>query len=205
MLVHHIILAMLWIVYCILHSAMASVSLKKKLKLKLGSSFKYYRLFYSVLAFLLLAGVLYYQISIPTYKLLPGTLPVLLPGIIFTVSGLSLMMICIKKYFVSLSGLLSVFEENPSNTLIINGVHRFIRHPLYSGTFVFIWGLFLLFPFVSLLIADTIITVYTLIGIGFEENKLIAEFGESYVAYKKQVPKLIPSFKPKEFRKHSHR
>src|SRR5438128_805487 len=41
MLVHHIILAMLWIVYCILHSAMASVSLKKKLKLKLGSRFKY--------------------------------------------------------------------------------------------------------------------------------------------------------------------
>jgi protein-S-isoprenylcysteine O-methyltransferase Ste14 len=110
-------------------------------------------------------------------------------------SGLSLMLVCIKKYFISLSGLLSLVKETVSHQLLITGIHRYIRHPLYLGTFTFLWGLFLTTPYLSLLIANSIITVYTLIGIRLEETKLINEFGENYKLYQKKVPKLIPSFK----------
>ena len=75
------------------------------------------------------------------------------------------MILCIKNYFLSLSGLKSLLNESYSNELIIKGVHRYVRHPLYLGTFAFIWGLWLLLPTVSFLIVNVIITTYTLVGI----------------------------------------
>ena len=108
------------------------------------------------------------------------------------------MIICIQKYFISLSGFRSLIYEKSSDTLMINGIHRYIRHPLYLGTFLFIWGLFLIQPYLSLLVANIVITVYTLIGIVFEEDKLVEEFGEQYTQYKKNVPKLFPNIKTKQ-------
>ena len=42
MLLNHIILAMLWVLYGVLHSALASMGLKRRLKEVLGDRFKYY-------------------------------------------------------------------------------------------------------------------------------------------------------------------
>lgn len=107
-----------------------------------------------------------------------------------------IMLVSIKKYFMSLSGIKTLVAEQPvANELRIDGVHKYVRHPLYLGTFLFIWGLFILYPLLSLLVANIIITVYTLIGIVFEEQKLKKEFGIAYTEYQKQVPKIIPSFK----------
>jgi protein-S-isoprenylcysteine O-methyltransferase Ste14 len=75
------------------------------------------------------------------------------------------------------------------------GLHAYMRHPLYSGTLLFIWALFLIFPFMGNLIACVIITVYTLIGIRMEEKKLVIEFGEEYKSYAHQTPMLIPTFR----------
>ncbi|HMG66270.1 MAG TPA: isoprenylcysteine carboxylmethyltransferase family protein, partial [Chitinophagaceae bacterium] len=72
------------------------------------------------------------------------------------------------------------------------GIHKLVRHPLYSGTFIFIWGLFLVLPNWSILVADIIITVYTLVALRFEEQKLEKDFGEAYRIYKRKVPMLIP-------------
>jgi protein-S-isoprenylcysteine O-methyltransferase Ste14 len=67
-----------------------------------------------------------------------------------------------------------------------------VRHPLYLGTFLFIWGAWLIIPLVSFGITNVVITLYTLIGIHFEERKLVEEFGQSYISYSRQVPKIIP-------------
>lgn len=194
----HIILALLWIVYCVLHSLLASTGVKKSLQKKLKSNYRYYRLFYTVFAFLFLVALLYYQISIPTTELYASAGIVFAAGIILGFCGLVLMFICIKKYFIGLSGLLSLTEENASQDLIITGVHKYVRHPLYLGTFAFIWGLFLALPYLSLFIAGVVITVYTLIAIKFEEDKLIHAFGNSYRNYQKRVPKLIPFTKTQQ-------
>ncbi len=94
---------------------------------------------------------------------------------------------------MSLSGLSTLVSEKPEyNELIITGIHRYVRHPLYLGTFIFIWGAFFLDPEGSLLIADVIITLYTLYGIRLEESKLEKEFGEAYHIYKKEVPMILP-------------
>ena len=46
--------------------------------------------------------------------------------------------------------------------------------------------------YINNLIAVLIITVYVLIGIKYEERKLLVEFGDSYRDYQLKVPKLIP-------------
>jgi len=197
MLLNHVILAFLWIIYCVLHSVLASTSVKQSVQQRLGKNYKYYRIFYTVFSFLFLVALLYFQVTISTSQLFNLTSFSVLFGILITFAGLMLMIACIGKYFISLSGLRSLVSENSSNQLMITGVHRYVRHPLYLGTFIFIWGLFLLLPYLSLLIANTIITIYTLIGITLEEKKLIREFGESYLQYRSKVPKLLPLLKPK--------
>jgi protein-S-isoprenylcysteine O-methyltransferase Ste14 len=194
----HLILAILWTVFCVLHSLMASVSAKQWTAKKMGEDFKYFRLYYTIFAFVNFAFVLIYQIKIfSPYVFSPGSVSYIV-GSIVGIAGLTIMVVCIKKYFSNLSGLKTLFvdEIKSGNTLIITGIHRYVRHPLYAGTFLFIWGLFIFIPYSSLLISNLIITVYTLIGIGFEEEKLVREFGLPYLEYKKRVPKIIPSFKP---------
>ena len=153
----------------------------------LGSRFRYYRIFYVVFAFVTLILILLFQITIMPVLLFTSSPVILVSGILLTSAGLILMMVCIKKYFMSLSGLRSLFFEKHQHELIITGVHRYVRHPLYLGTFIFIWGLLLIFPHLSLLIMNLVVTLYTLIGIKFEEEKLVEEFGEDYVRYRKRV------------------
>lgn len=93
-----------------------------------------------------------------------------------------------------LSGVRSVFTPVPVSELKVDGIHRFVRHPLYSGTILFVWGLFFIFPFLSNLIAVVLLTLYVFIGISFEEKKLLKEFGKRYEAYILKVPMLVPRF-----------
>jgi methanethiol S-methyltransferase len=104
---------------------------------------------------------------------------------------------CIRKYFYELSGIQALQKDKPAitPTLQQSGLHKYVRHPIYFGTLLFVWGLFLLFPLLSNLIAASSLTVYVLIGIQLEEQKLFLEYGEEYEQYSKRVPKLIPKFK----------
>ncbi len=105
------------------------------------------------------------------------------------------MYIC--KYFYELSGIQALQKDKAAvtPTLQQSGLHKYVRHPIYFGTLLFVWGLFLLFPLLSNLIAASSLTVYVLIGIQLEETKLFLEYGEEYEQYSKRVPKLIPKFK----------
>ena len=192
MIISHIILALGWIFYCVLHSVLASSKFKRLAHDKMGNQYKFYRLYYTVFAFVGFALILCYQITMDSYRIFVPNAISLVIGIVIALSGLLIMFVCILKYFMQLSGLKGLIENRTNNELMITGIHKIVRHPLYTGTFIFVWGLLVIFPVASLLIADTIITVYTLIGLRFEEMKLEKEFGEAYKSYKRKVPMLIP-------------
>lgn len=192
MIYSHIMLAVAWILYCILHSVFASSMSKRFAHGWMHGHYKYYRLYYTLFAALTFLAILIYQVTMSSYPLFESTTASLVLGIVIASLGLTVMCMCIVKYFMQLSGLKGLIENTNTNELMITGIHKVVRHPLYSGTFVFIWGLLIIFPLVSLLIADTIITVYTLIGLHFEERKLEEEFGEAYKSYKQKVPMIIP-------------
>lgn len=194
MLLSHVLVGVCWIFFGLVHSFLASLKIKNIFRIRLGKHYKHYRLAYNVFAILSFAAIVLFQFSIHSKNIFTPRLATKITGAVFIFLGLVLMLVCIKKYFAGLSGLRSLMQEDNHSELIISGVHRYVRHPLYLGTFIFIWGLFILFPTYSLLLSNVIITGYTLIGINMEERKLVKDFGEQYELYQKQVPRLIPKF-----------
>lgn len=189
----HIILGLFWIMYCFIHSLLAHENVKDRIGSYFNISRSLYRIGYNIFAFVSLAGLLLYHYSINVFLLFRIPFINGLLATIFIITGILIMIICIRKYFLQLSGIRSQTLEKP--VLETGGIHRYVRHPLYLGTFIFITGLFLKYPYLSNLIALTIIILYTVIGITFEENKLLQEFGDDYKDYKKKVPMLFPFLK----------
>ncbi|MEP7258449.1 MAG: isoprenylcysteine carboxylmethyltransferase family protein [Flavitalea sp.] len=160
-----------------------------------GGYFVYYRICYSVFSALHLGLVLWYQFLIPDYRLYsPGwIMPALTAP--FLVLSLIVIAVSVYKYFFHLSGIAVFTNIAPSDELFRKGLHRYVRHPLYSGTLLLVWSLFSLFPLLSNLLACTIISLYTIIGIRWEEKKLRETFGLDYKKYADQTPMLFPRMK----------
>ncbi len=192
----HWLLLILWILYGVVHSFLANVIVKQSIQKNMGKLFRYYRICYSLFALVTLMLLLWYQFSMRSIWLY--SLAIIRYGVslIFIVPGIIIMVKCIRKYFFDLSGIQSFQKDKPAINLTLQqtGLHKYVRHPLYFGTLLFVWGLFLLFPLLSNLIAAVILTVYVVIGIQLEETKLFLEYGEEYKRYSKRVPKLIPKF-----------
>jgi methanethiol S-methyltransferase len=185
-------LVVFWGAFSALHSLLALPSLKRRLGGKLGSSFRFYRPFYSLIAAISLALVLWYQYNLSSPRLWATNNIAVIVVMPFLASGAVIMSVCIYKYFFDLSGIDVFTKRKASGALQQQGMHRFVRHPLYFGTLLFIWSLFFLFPLLKNLIAALSISVYTIAGARLEEKKLLKEFGEVYREYRKKVPMLIP-------------
>ncbi|MEO7961850.1 MAG: isoprenylcysteine carboxylmethyltransferase family protein [Ginsengibacter sp.] len=163
----------------------------------MGKNFRYYRLIYTLFAFVTLCLLLWFQFLMASpiifnYKILQLVLAMLL-----IIPGLIIMVISIKKYFLQVSGIRTLFATTIQNHLETGGLHRFVRHPLYFGTILFIWGLLFLLPTLSNAIAVLVITSYVLVGVRLEERKLVLEFGGSYKRYQANVPMLFPGISRK--------
>lgn len=194
----HWLLILFWIIYYMVHSILAATSVKIFFKKSLGNYFRYYRLTYSIFVTITLLWLLYYQYSFQSPLLIRSMVLKYFFFLLLVLPGILIMLISIKKYFLLLSGVRSIFTPTPAAELKAGGIHRYVRHPLYSGTILFVWGLFFIFPFLNNLIAVVLLTLYVLIGISFEEKKLIKEFGKKYDEYIFKVPKLIPDLKIKK-------
>jgi methanethiol S-methyltransferase len=193
----HWILLGYWCLFSLLHSVMATEKFKKLCRSALGAGFKYYRLIYSIVAFISLGIVMIWQFSIPSPMLRIYPLIVYLGGVPAGILGIILMGASIRKYFFNLSGIGVFFHDSGPAILKVDGLNKYTRNPLYLGTLLLIWSLFLFFPFLSNLLACISITVYVLIGIRLEEQKLLLTFGDAYATYRRKTPMLIPGFKRK--------
>ena len=73
--------------------------------------------------------------------------------------------------------------------LRLDGPHAWVRHPLYAGAFMILWGAAL-----SPLGLATAVwgSLYLLVGTFCEERRLLARYGEEYAAYRARVPAFVP-------------
>src|SRR4051794_13810185 len=108
MLNAHLILALLWILFGVLHSVFASLTLKERFAKAFPKQAKFYRIYYTLFAFLTFGLVLWYQLQLSSPLVLERSVFSTDLGAVLAVTGLLIMVICIKKYFLSLSGLKSL-------------------------------------------------------------------------------------------------
>ena len=73
------------------------------------------------------------------------------------------------------------------------GILGVIRHPWYTGTLIFL-GFCLPLTDVNL-IWRLVFMAYVLVGTELEERKLLRDLGESYAAYRREVPRFFPALR----------
>jgi len=188
----HFLLGAAWAAACILHSLLANSGVKAWVRQHSGGRYRYYRLVYNLFALVSFGLLVVYLRNLPSILLwAPGQVTPFLAWPM-AIGGILIMYVSIRRFFLSFSGIQDLKGPKPAAALQTDGLHRFVRHPLYLGTFLFIWALFLLSPTASNGMVCLIITLYTLIGLRLEEKKLVAEFGQAYVDYQRRVPAIMP-------------
>ena len=115
-------------------------------------------------------------------------------GILFIVLGVVVLIWCSTNFILHAKG--TPIPFSPTKKLIVTGLYRIVRNPIYIA------GLFLLIGEAFLFQSYGIFT-YSLIMCGIfhvhvlmEETHLKGEFGEAYEQYRRAVPRWIPHLKP---------
>ena len=110
------------------------------------------------------------------------------PSVIFFLFGATLMVLGECLRFVS-AGTLIKFEG-----VTRNGIYAYTRNPLYIGSFFIGTGACIIGrdPIFTILFLLSFPLVYSSV-IKREENYLIGRYGEEYLRYIEEVPRLIPS------------
>ena len=80
-----------------------------------------------------------------------------------------------------------------TESLVILGPYKYVRHPQYFGVVMLLFGLGLSLAFTFLFFGSLFIFLwFRFVLIPFEEKELVAIFGEQYKNYMRQVPSIIP-------------
>jgi protein-S-isoprenylcysteine O-methyltransferase Ste14 len=81
--------------------------------------------------------------------------------------------------------LAGIHPARGSGDLVVNGAYRLVRHPLYLGWFVMVFGT----PHLTgdRLLFAAVTSLYLVVAIPWEERSLEAAFGEAYRQYKRRV------------------
>ena len=177
-------------IWGVVHSFLASHLAKDLFRLKVGSM-DFYRLAYNIFSAISFLPILYLMATLPNQLVYEVPSPwnlVMFGGQLLSVILLGIAFL--QTDSLSFVGLRQLFEKEESGALVVHGLYKVVRHPLYTFSLLFLW----LTPTVSQNSLTVYIgsTLYILIGAYFEERKLLREFGEAYAIYKKSTPMLIP-------------
>ena len=192
----YLILSLLLILWCVLHSAMISIAVTEYLKKLLGSQYRFYRVFFNFISILTLIPVALFAHSAQT-------------PVIFDWSGYmrigQVLILGLAVWFFFLGGRhydirqflgIKQIREGTTDTAITDtgeletsGVLGMTRHPWYLATLLLIWGRQM---DVAAMMVNVILTAYLIVGTYLEEKKLVREFGEKYRNYQKKVSMLLP-------------
>ncbi len=192
-----IIYAISWLIFAAVHSLLARQKIQKTLETVFHS---YYRLAYNILAFCKIITVLYigklWMSDMRLSSLNNSTLIFSMYSI--QLLGVFILALSLLAYDVGrFSGITQALHgekvtdpcKEPFQRKFLN---RWVRHPLYTGAFLVLWG-----GAVSELGIWTAVfgTLYLIIGTRYEERKLLKLYGAEYHIYQQEVPRYFPSIR----------
>lgn len=192
--VPHAFYALAWLSFGLGHSLLAGTAAKKRLVPVFGA---YYRLTYNLFAGLHIALVFaagrhlfaasgFFELTAWAWNVLPAVQVIGWAAFLWALRGYDLGLLAgTRQVRNHVRGLPDPGDE----PLCTDGLHRYVRHPLYAGVFLIVWGrVGNEFDLATAVWAS----LYLVIGAFFEERKLLRLYGEIYADYCKQVPAFIP-------------
>jgi len=82
---------------------------------------------------------------------------------------------------------------DPPRALVVGGLYRYVRNPMYVAVFMIILGHFLWFKSVWLIAYALVVWLaFYLFVLGYEEPHLKKTFGATYEQYCRNVPRWMP-------------
>lgn len=188
-LADHAIYGLLWLLFGILHSVLASMRAKDSLS-ALGRG---YRLFYNLFALIHIAVTVYlgeWILGASASELIGGPIQTAL-YLVGLIGGIVLILGMGVYDGGRFSGVTQLrhpdkAEDEPLRT---SGIHRYVRHPLYTGAIMILWARIGSEAEVATAVWATL---YFVVGAWFEERRLIVRYGAAYADYRKQVPGFVP-------------
>ena len=189
-------LAVLWIIWCALHSGMISVTATGYLKRRLGRQFRIYRLIFNLVALVTVIPVMVYEQWLRGPLLFRWEGFLILFQVILLISAIVLFLAGARHYdLLQFSGLRQIKTGSSHNALTETGeldtagILDITRHPWYLGGILIIWTRDI---DISALVTNIILTLYFIVGTVLEERKLLIEYGDDYRRYQEKVSMLIP-------------
>lgn len=190
-----IIYAALWLIFGAIHSLLARDSIKQRLNRYLGRAYRAAYNIFAAVHFLL-------TIIIAKIYLAPGSAAVITsPNITWPLTalmgaGIVITIAALLHYDLGLFAGTTQLRKPPADPIAcddgplhITGLHRYVRHPLYTGIILFLIGAIRTeFDAATAFWA----ILYILIGTYFEERSLVTRYGAEYETYRRQVPAYFP-------------
>jgi protein-S-isoprenylcysteine O-methyltransferase Ste14 len=116
-------------------------------------------------------------------------------GVVLLVAGTAYLVTAFVRFDVE--GLGTPAPVAPPTRLVVGGVYRYVRNPMYLALLACIAGQALLLGR-PVLWVDALLTAIAVVAFVhlYEQPKLAAEFGDEYEAYRRAVPGWWPRLRP---------
>ena len=119
-------------------------------------------------------------------------------GLPLIVIGAATLLWCIWDFFSSGRGTISPID--PPKHLVVRGLYRYVRNPMYVAVVTILLGEAIFFISTSVLIEAGVFFVMANMFVAFYEEPILKrKFGESYERYKQKVGRWIPRFRSQKF------
>ncbi len=193
---NYLLLSILWIAWCAVHSALISIRVTDLLKRAMGDKYRYYRLIFDIFSILTFIPLLMYSGLFRTEPLFTWVGPMRIVQFCLIILAVFLLIAGARHYSLfQFLGILQILQKKSGSSLTesgefdSSGVLSVVRHPWYLAVFILLWARDL-YPVG--IIVNTILSAYLLIGTLLEERKLVLEFGDKYKSYQQKVSMFIP-------------
>jgi hypothetical protein len=193
-----LVLSLLWIAWCILHSLLIDTSVQQYLRKFIPKYLKYFRVFYNLLSLLTLLPLVWVTITEP------GQL-------IFSWQGYSniirffLLGAAVTLYYTGAKGydlqyFLGIEQIKTGEGQLLlggeggfsdKGVFGVIRHPWYLGSLCLLWSILPAYH-APIFLAVSILSMYLVVGTLLEERKILKQYPAQYRDYQQRVSMLFP-------------
>ncbi|HEX2373592.1 MAG TPA: methyltransferase [Actinomycetota bacterium] len=125
----------------------------------------------------------------------PWWLPLRIAGALLLAAGAGVLVSAFARFVVE--GLGTPAPVAPTRELVVGGLYRYVRNPMYLGVLAAIVGQALVLGQPALLLyAVTVAAAFVVFARWYEEPTLARQFGDRYLAYRRAVPGWWPRRRP---------